>query len=158
MPDPTKPIQNFYAPDAAVCYGCGYNNDKGLHIQTYWDGEVGRATFTPRPEHTGYPDYVYGGLIASLIDCHAIGTATAAMYDAAGREYGSSPQIATVTGNLNVSYRKPTPINVTLRLEARIKELTERKAVVTIDFYADDVLTCVSEVIAVRAKIDAMTR
>ena len=107
MPD--KPIQDYYNPEAAICYGCGVNNPHGLHIQTYWDGEEGISHFLPRPEHTAFPNYVYGGLLASLIDCHSVGTAIAAMYDAAGRAPGTEPEITCVTGNLNISFLKPTP-------------------------------------------------
>jgi hypothetical protein len=59
-----KPIQSFYNPKAAICYGCGMNNPDGLHIQTYWNGEEGICHFTPLPEHTAFPGYVYGGLLA----------------------------------------------------------------------------------------------
>lgn len=143
-------VQDTYADEVAICYGCGRNNKHGLHVRTYWDGELGRATFTPRPEHTAFPGYVYGGLLASLIDCHSLGTAIAAFYDAAGREIGSDPVITCVTGNLNVSYKKPTPMGVELTLETRVKELTEKKAVVVTELYADGVVTVVGEVVGVR--------
>jgi acyl-coenzyme A thioesterase PaaI-like protein len=150
MPDIEKPIQDYYNPEAAICYGCGRNNEHGLHIQTFWDGEVGHAIFTPRPEHTAFPDFVYGGLLASLIDCHSMGTAIAAMYDAEGREPYTQPEITYVTGNLNVSYKKPTPIGVELKLEARIKELTEKKAIVLVNVIANGEVCVVGETIAVR--------
>ena len=150
MTDSSKMIQETYQPEAAICYGCGINNEHGLHIQTRWDGEIGHCIFTPRPEHTAFPGYVYGGLLASLIDCHSMGTAIAAMYDAEKREPGSSPEITCVTGNLNVSYKKPTPIGVELKLESRIKELTEKKAIVTTDVIADGIICVTGEVVAVR--------
>lgn len=150
MTDSLKFVQGTYDPDAAICYGCGISNPHGLHIQTHWDGEIGHCTFTPRPEHTAFPGYVYGGLLASLIDCHSIGTAIAAMYDAAGRELGSSPEITCVTGNLNVSYKKPTPIGVELKLESRIKEITEKKAIVVTEVLVNGEVCVTGEVIAVR--------
>lgn len=146
------PIQHFYNDSTAICYGCGKHNPDGLHIQTYWDGEVGRGTFEPRPEHTAFPGFVYGGLLASLIDCHSIGTAIAAMYDAEQRTPGSTPEITCVTGNLNVSYLRPTPIGVPLQLEARIKALTERKAIVTCSVFAEGRETVSADVVAVRVR------
>src|SRR5690349_1412586 len=110
-----KFVQDSYSPNTAICYGCGINNAKGLHLKTYWDGSIGHCEFTPYPEHTAFPNYVYGGLIASIIDCHSIGTAIAAMYQAAGREIGSDPEITCVTGNLNISYKKPTPTGFVLK-------------------------------------------
>lgn len=152
MTEKITPIQDTYMPEAAICYGCGVNNADGLHIKTRWDGEVGHCTFTPRPEHTAFPGYVYGGLLASLIDCHSMGTAIAAMYDAAGRDPATDPEprITCVTGNLNVSYKKPTPMGAILTIEARIKELTEKKAIVITNVYAEGDLVVTGEVVAVR--------
>lgn len=147
-----RPIQDFYPSEAAVCYGCGRNNAHGHHVKTYWDGETGIARFTPEDFHSGYPGFVYGGLIASLIDCHTMGTAIAAKFDAEGIIPSEDVELSAVTGNLNVSYVKPTPMGVELVLKARIKELHERKAIVTCSVFADDVETVTSEVIAVYVK------
>ena len=77
-------IQDRYPDDFAHCYGCGRLNAHGLHVKTTWTGQEGVAHFRPRPEHIAIPGFVYGGLIASLIDCHGIGTAAAAAMSAAG--------------------------------------------------------------------------
>ena len=144
-------IQDFYSDDIAVCYGCGKNNPQGLHIRTIWDGKEGLFRFTPKPFHTAFPGVVYGGLIASLIDCHCIGTAVAAAYQAEGLEPGTGPEITFVTGSLNVKYLKPTPIGVELLLRAKIKEMGERKTKVECSLYANDEECARGEVIAVRA-------
>jgi acyl-coenzyme A thioesterase PaaI-like protein len=144
------PIQQHYDPETAICYGCGPYNPHGLHIETRWNGEVGHCTFTPRPEHTAFPGYVYGGLIASLIDCHSIGTAVAAMYDAAGLSPDADEEITCVTGKLSVSYHKPTPMGKELTIEARIKEIHEKKAVVTSELKAGGEVCVTGEVVAVR--------
>jgi len=78
-------IQEYYLDDVNLCYGCGQRNEHGLHLKSYVVGEETVAVFHPRPYHTAIPGYVYGGLIASLIDCH--GTATAA---AARKYFGES--------------------------------------------------------------------
>lgn len=152
MSDIIQPIQDTYHPDSAICYGCGINNPHGLHIKTRWDGEIGHSKFIPRDEHTAFPGVVYGGLIASLIDCHSIGTAIAAMYTEAQRPAGSEPLITCVTGNLNVSFKKPTPMGVELILESRIKEMTSKKAIVTTNLMANGVICAVGEVVAVRVE------
>lgn len=148
------PIQNFYPEDASICFGCGRNNAHGLHIQTFWNGEEGIAHFHPQPYHTGWPGVVYGGLLASLIDCHSIGTSIAAMYQMEGRDPGSEPQIQCVTGTLHVVYLRPTPIEAQLSLIARVKELTPRKAVVETIVTANGEECVRAEVIAVRLKKD----
>jgi acyl-coenzyme A thioesterase PaaI-like protein len=144
------PIQHFYNDDAAICYGCGRHNTHGHHIETHWDGQVGMAYFTPLPHHTAFPGFVYGGLLASLIDCHTVGTAIAAMYDAEGRQPGTEPEITCVTGNLNVKYIRPTPIGLELVLVARIHEIGPRKAIVTCDLFAGDALCVQGRTVAVR--------
>jgi hypothetical protein len=74
-----KAFQDYYADRFSHCYGCGRLNPDGLQLKSYWDGDETIARFTPRPEQSGgVPNHVYGGLIASLLDCH--GTASAAAF------------------------------------------------------------------------------
>ena len=145
-----RAIQDSYPNDTALCYGCGRNNEQGHHVRSFWDGTSAKAKFIPEAYHTAFPGVVYGGLLASIIDCHTIGTATAAVYDREGLDPTLVHEITHVTGNLNVSYMKPTPMGVELTLIATIKELTDRKAIVLCSVYADDVETVKAEVIAVR--------
>ena len=149
-------IQDFYEDKVAVCYGCGHNNPHGLHVRTHWDGKEGVFHFKPQPYHTAYPGFVYGGLLASLIDCHSVGTATAASYQAEGREPGTEPHIRFVTGTLTVRYLQPTPIEAELVLRARVKERHEKKVVVTCSLYANDKECAQGEVIVVRAPKDLL--
>ena len=149
--DDNKPIQDYYDEDVAVCYGCGRSNVHGLHIKTHWDGTEGVCCFTPQSHHTAFPGFVYGGLIASLVDCHSTGTATAAAYQKAGREPDTRPPIRFVTGTLSVRFLRPTPIDTELTLRARIQELTEKKAVVTCSVYAQEQECAQGEVVAIRA-------
>ena len=145
-----KPIQDYYPDEVAVCYGCGRNNPKGLQIKTRWDGQEGVCRFTPEPHHIAFPGFVYGGLIASLIDCHSMGTAIAAAYQAAGRDPGTAPEITYVTGSLNVRYLRPTPAGLELVLCSRVRELHEKKATVVTSVTADGMECVTGEVVAVR--------
>ena len=92
-----KAIQLYYPPEWAHCYGCGYLNAHGLHIQTYWDPEKGESEtrFTPRPYHTAIPGFVYGGLLASLVDCHSTATAAAAKAQAEGLSLEATPSASS---------------------------------------------------------------
>ena len=87
------------------------------------------ALYTPRAYHIAIPGYVYGGLIASLIDCHCTGTAAAASYKAEGRDMDTLPAFRFVTASLKVDYLKPTPLGVPLEVRARVKEIKGRKVV-----------------------------
>jgi len=145
-----KAFQDYYTDDQATCYGCGRNNPLGLRIQTYWDGDESVTRFTPEPFHTAIPGLVYGGLLASLIDCHSTGTAAAALYRAEGRAMDTQPPIHCVTAALHVNYLKPTPIGHTLEIRGRIKEIGPRKVVVVSSLLANGEITATGEVVAVR--------
>ncbi len=145
-----KAFQDYYPDDSSYCYGCGSLNEKGLQIKSYWDGEQSVARFVPRPEHMAIPGYVYGGLLASLIDCHGTGTAAAATARAENRKMDSEPAIRFVTGSLKVDYLRPTPLGPVLELRGTVKEIKPRKVVVAIDLLADGELCVRGEVIAVR--------
>ncbi len=145
-----RAIQDYYNADIAICAGCGRNNPQSLGVRTFWDGTEGVCHFTPAAHHTAFPGVVYGGLLASLIDCHSIGTAVAAMYDAEGREPDTTPEITCVTASLQVDYLRPTPTGAELELRARVEELGERKAIVRCSLRAGDVETVHGRVVAVR--------
>lgn len=142
-------VQDHYPDDFAHCYGCGRLNTHGLHVRTIWNGEETVARFTPRLEHIALPGFVYGGLIASLIDCHAIGTAAAFVERAEGRDIGDAPSPRFVTGLLTVQYLKPTPLGPELELRARATDVGARKVTVEVTLAADGVVTARGTVIAV---------
>lgn len=145
-----KAFQDYYPDDSSYCYGCGRLNENGLRIKSFWDGEQSVARFVPRPEHMAIPGYVYGGLLASLIDCHGTGTAAAAMARAEDRAIDSEPAIRFVTGSLKVDYLQPTPLGPELELRGIVREIKPRKVTVAIDLLANDEVCVRGEVIAVR--------
>lgn len=143
-------VQDHYPEDFAHCYGCGRLNRDGHHVRTRMEGDEAVARFTPRPDHIAIPGFVYGGLIASLVDCHAMGTAAAAVERAAGRAVGDAPAPRFVTGSLRVDYLKPTPLGPELVLRARAREIGARKVIVDVSVEVDGVATARGEVVAVR--------
>jgi acyl-coenzyme A thioesterase PaaI-like protein len=147
----TEPaIQDFYPDDLSHCYGCGRLNPHGHQLKTRWDGDETVSRFTPRPEHTAIPGYVYGGLIASLIDCHGTGTAAAAAYREAGREPGTEPAFRFVTASISVRYLRPTPMGVELEVRGTVSEIKGRKVVVSATLSAGDQVCATGEVVAVQ--------
>jgi len=143
-------FQDCYEDDVSHCYGCGRRNERGLRIRTFWEGEQSVTRFVPRPEHTAIPGYVYGGLIASLIDCHSTGTAAAAAARARGGDTGAEPLPRFVTASLKVDYLRPTPLGPELVVRGRVREITGRKVVVESTLSADGVVCARGEVVAVR--------
>lgn len=145
-----KAFQDYYPDVLSYCYGCGRLNEKGLQIKSFWDGDETVARVLPRPEHIAVPGYVYGGLLASLIDCHGTGTAAAAAYRAEGRPMDSSPPLRFLTASLHVDYLKPTPLGVVLEVRGRVKEVKDRKVTVEEWIVAEGEITVKGEVIAVQ--------
>jgi len=145
-----KAFQDYYPDDLNYCYGCGQLNEQGLKLKSYWDGEETVALFTPRPYHIAIPGYVYGGLIASIIDCHSTGTAAAATYRAEGREMGTEPPVRFVTASLHVEYTRPTLLGVPLEVRGKIKEMRGRKVVVSATVSAQGEICAKGEVVVVR--------
>ncbi|RJR45491.1 MAG: PaaI family thioesterase [Desulfobacteraceae bacterium] len=145
-----KGFQDYYPDDLSHCYGCGRLNEHGLQIKSRWDGEESVAVYTPRPDQVSIPGYVYGGLIASLIDCHGTGTASAAAYRAEGREMGTEPILRYVTASLHVDFLRPTPLNGPLEVRGKVKEIKGRKVVVSATLSAGGEICARGEVVAVQ--------
>lgn len=145
-----KAFQDFYPDHTAHCFGCGRLNEAGLQIKSRWDGDESVARLTPASIYTAIPGYVYGGLLASLMDCHGTGTAAAAAYRADGREMDTGePSHRFMTASLHVDYLKPTPLGVELEIRGRVKEIKGRKIVIEEWIVANGVITVRGEVVAV---------
>jgi len=147
-----KAFQDYYPEKWSHCFGCGRLNEHGHQIKSYWDDELEEtvATFLPEPYHTALPGFVYGGLIASLIDCHGTGSAAAAAYRSEGRAMDTDPPRRFVTASLHVDYHKPTPLGVPLELRGKIAEIEGRKVIVDISVLADGQKTASGRVVAVQ--------
>lgn len=145
-----KAFQDFYPDELSHCYGCGRLNKHGLQIKSYWDSEETVTIFLPKSYHTAIPGYVYGGLIASLIDCHCTGTASAAAYRAEDREMDTDPHLRFVTASLHVDYLHPTPLGVPLEVRGRVQEIKGRKVLVTATVSAEGKVCARGEVVAVQ--------
>lgn len=146
-------LQDLYPDDFSHCYGCGRLNSQGLHVKSEWvDGEA-VARFHPAPYHMALPGFVYGGLIASLVDCHAMATAAGASMVAAGATPGRDPTPRFVTASLRVDFLRPTPLGPELFLRASPVEVGERKVVVSVSLTAESMECARGHVIAVRAPV-----
>ncbi len=144
-----KAFQDYYPDDLAHCFGCGRLNSDGHQIKSYWAGEESLARFTPKPFHTAMPGFVNGGVLASLIDCHATGTAAAAAYRAEQREMSSLPSHRFVTASLHVDYLRPTPLGPELVVRGRVKSIAGRRVVVEATISARAEVTVRGEVVCV---------
>jgi acyl-coenzyme A thioesterase PaaI-like protein len=134
------------------CFGCGSLNEQGLQIKSHWDGDELVCRWHPKPHHIGHPGVVYGGVIASVVDCHAVWTAMATVCRDEGLplDDASPPPFAFVTGKLSVSYLKPARIDRPLELYAKVSDQGERRANVRCRVVQDGVVCASAEVVTVR--------
>lgn len=85
--------------------------------------------------HEGYqgpPACVHGGFVAALLD------------DVLGRTRHLTGRNC-VTGSLSISYKRPTPLNADLVVQARITDILKRKFLVTGEILHDGQITASAE-------------
>ena len=133
-----RSVQEIAWPDG-ICFGCGPRNDKGLHIQSYVDGDDLVCDWHPEPHHQAFPGILNGGIIGSLLDCHSNAAAWWVLC-----EKGASPG-QTVTAEYTVRLAAPTPVDRPLRIVARVVETSGRKARVEARIEADGKVTATCE-------------
>ena len=137
------------------CHGCGADNEKGLQLKSFWDGDEAVATWKAQPHHCGgSKEIVNGGIVASLIDCHSLNLAIAHAYRTERRPIGSSPRIGYVTGNLTISYLRPTPLDEPLHLRAQITRIEGRNAWINCTLSAQGQVCATGEVLGIRVQRD----
>ena len=147
-------FQDYYPDKFSHCYGCGKSNPHGHHLKSYWNGQETIARFTVPPEFSGgVPDHVYGGMVASLLDCHGTASAAAFAYRAAGREVGDGGEIKRfVTASLKVDFLRPTPIGVELVIKGQLLGIDGRKVRVSLSLSAEDQMCARGEMLAVELR------
>jgi len=129
-----RSIQERYFPDMR-CFGCGPANPKGLQLRSY-EAETGTiAEFTPWPEHDNGLGFLNGGIICTVLDCHS---ATPMVLEAQrlGLVTGDS-LLPFVTAGLEVKYLRPTPLNQTSELRARLAGVDESAMLVEVSLWCD---------------------
>lgn len=142
-------VQDSYPDDFAHCFGCGRLNARGHKLRTFLEDNETISRFTPAPDNIALPGFVYGGLLASLLDCHGMATASAAALRAGGHEVGVVPSPRYVTAMLHVDFARPTPLGGELQIHGRVEEFSERKVRVEAWVIADGETTVRASIIAV---------
>jgi acyl-coenzyme A thioesterase PaaI-like protein len=130
-------LQERFAPEGR-CFGCGPANERGLRIRSFeaGDGSV-VAEWQAREEHEAFAGFVNGGILGTLIDCHSNWTAIAALL--ASGWAADAP--STVTADLSVRYRRPTPSTKPIRLVGRPVEVALDRVTVETSVEVDGEVT-----------------
>lgn len=131
------------------CFGCGALNEHGLQIKSFWSGDEVVCAWRAKPHHIGHPGILYGGVIASVVDCHCIWTASAHAYRRAGMEMGDELRFRYVTGGLSIRYKKPVSIENAIELRARVVDFNERRTIVNCSVNSRGVACAEAELVAV---------
>ena len=141
-------IQKEYSPENSHCYGCGVANPHGNGLRTYLNGTETVSRFTPDPMYSGgVPGNVYGGMIASLFDCH--GTASAAAFHRQQSDDPSGPLGRFVTASLHINFLAPTPQAQVLTVSGKLKAIDGRKVWVEMTLTAGETLCATAEMLAI---------
>ena len=133
-----------------VCFGCGKEHPEGLQIKSYWDGSAAICHWQPEEKYRGWPKLLNGGIIATIIDCHCMGTAMAYAYQQEDRDIDSTPFYRYATSGLKIKYLKPTSTKDLITLSAQIIEHNQRKITMTCSLKSRDIITAQAEVIAIK--------
>ena len=146
-------FQDYYPDDYSHCYGCGRLNEHGHQIKSYWDGNESICHFLPKKYHTGgKKDILYGGLVASLMDCHGAGTAAAAKVKEQEIEIKKGEMPRFVTASLKVDYLAPTPVNTELELRGKIKDISGRKVIVEVTLLSEQNVRAIGNLLFIQLK------
>jgi acyl-coenzyme A thioesterase PaaI-like protein len=145
-------LQERFAP-AGRCFGCGPANPAGLHVASHpssADPAVLVARFEPRPEHEAFAGVVNGGILGTLLDCHA--NWTAAWHLRAARGLDRPP--TTVTLEYAIRLRRPTPSSAPLEVVARVVSAAEDRATVEAEIRSGGTVTATGHGTFVAVKPD----
>ena len=88
---------------ARLCYGCGRDNDRGLGLRFRVEDGRAVAEFTPEQFLQGFPGYMHGGGVATVLD-EAMGWAAYA----AG--------VWAMTAKFTMRFRRPVPLQQQVRV------------------------------------------
>lgn len=140
-------LQERYAPENQ-CFGCGPANAKGLRIRSFVEGDEVVCRWTPEPHHLAFDRVLNGGICGALLDCHS--NWTAAWHLISKRGEATPP--CTVTAEFHVTLKRPTPMDGSLTIRARVVESSEDRAVVeaTIEAAGKITATCRGVFVAVK--------
>lgn len=94
------------------CFVCGPNNDIGLQLNFGIDKirRTASCETIVTEQYCGWSGFVHGGILASIIDGAMVHACT-------------SMDLACMTAELTIRYKKPVPLNTKINICATVKDL-----------------------------------
>ena len=143
-------LQERFAP-AGRCFGCGPANPAGLHVASRPsddDAATLVARFAPKPEHEAFAGVVNGGILGTLLDCHANWTAAWALMRARNADHPPT----TVTLEYAVRMRRPTPSDRPIDLRAWPVSVEDDRVTIEAEIASEGVVTATGRGVFVAVK------
>ena len=117
-----NPFTDLGTRDNYNCFGCSPNNEIGLQLEFWEDGEELMAKWQPRNLLEGWHNIIHGGIQAALLD------------ELGGWIVLIKVKTAGVTSELNIRYLKPVNISkgeITVRGKVTSVEKRKLKSITT---------------------------
>ncbi|WP_066633370.1 PaaI family thioesterase [Desulfolucanica intricata] len=99
--------------DDSMCFACSTKNKSGLKMKFSHEGDVCRSTFVASREHEGWPGFMHGGLVTTLLD-------------EVMSQWLWGREMAAMTAELNVRFIKPVPVGQPITIEGRMEFIKGR--------------------------------
>ncbi len=97
--------------DYQRCFACGMHNPYGLHMTFHVENDSVVCDLLPQAEHQGFPGVIHGGIVATILD------------EALNRTSMLTDTPAwSMTGRLDIRYRRYVPYGPNLRVRARLEK------------------------------------
>ena len=105
----------MHLEDDGMCYACGKNNKRGLHLEfSFFEQEKSiETTFSPSDQHQGWKGVVHGGIIATIMD-----EAMAKLVHLLGYH--------ALTASLDIRFRDVAKTFEPLKVRAGVAKVTKR--------------------------------
>jgi acyl-coenzyme A thioesterase PaaI-like protein len=132
-----------------MCFGCGPSNEKGLRIRSF-EGPSDDIVcdYKPEPHHLAFPGVLNGGICGALLDCHSNWTAAIHFM----KKSGADAPPCTVTAEFDVKLKRPTPMDATLHITARVVAGEADRATVDAELSANGKVTATCHGVFVAVK------
>ncbi len=103
------------------CFGCNPNNEYGIKMEFYEDGEDIVSFWKPSQNYQSWINTLHGGILSTIVD------------EAAGWVVFRKLQTSGVTSRLEVKYKKPvSSLDPMLTVRARLKEMKRHVAFIDV--------------------------
>lgn len=134
-----RKIRNPYAKTGDPgyqCFGCSPNNEIGLRLEFWEEGEYVIAKWMPRQSLAGFRDVLHGGIQATLLD------------ELASWVVQTCCKTVGVTASMEITYRRPVLVSAgEISLRGRVKDAGTRMATIETELYGNDGKLCATAVV-----------